>query len=149
MSEKWQPSETGYASRKVAETRANADVKMAGIDAATRMGEAALGLMTEFVRVGVSNPVVGAASAMILSDMLQRAGLISANTENAIFGVALAVVGVTAAVDVVGEIASVTDIFGSRAAPPDPLSPSATTVVFGDSPTRAQKVASALARDIA
>jgi hypothetical protein len=129
----------GYSDRKVAETLAKAQEAVAGIDLVGRIGSKAFDLLIELVRVSVANPIAGAASSIIVADILARAGIISANAEGLVDGIALGVVGVSLGTQVAGAATNIIDsidpfdIFKNGPQPTNDLAPTATVVVFGNS----------------
>lgn len=121
--------ETGYAERKVAETQAGAQTKVAAI-------EAAGGVVRELVSAAKSNPIIGCAVALIVADVLASARVITARTEAFIFIMVGTAFGVTVALEVLDTGAaiasSVNPFSGGGATAPDPselIRPSAQTVV--------------------
>lgn len=138
----------GYYNKEAAKVAAEGAATVAAISEAGATARAGLDLLKEFIKVGVSNPIVGAASAMILADILQRSKIISSNTEAVVFGVGLAAIGVQLGGEVANDVSSLidainpVDLFKQPSSPPSPLQPSAQVVVFGDS--AGEKVARAL-----
>jgi len=95
--------------------------------------EKLLDLMKEFLRTANSNPAVGIASALIITDILYRAKIIDLQTTVAVD----AMVGVLDAGEVAGavinDIESIFHIFNSNAGSNVELKPSASTIVYADS----------------
>jgi len=95
--------------------------------------EKLLDLMKEFLRTANSNPVVGIASALIVSDILYRAKIIDLQTAVAVD----VMVGVLDAGQIAGsiikDIDSIFDVFNSNAGSNVELKPSASTIVYADS----------------
>lgn len=84
------------------------------------------GILKEFIRAGISNPVIGVAGSLIMANMLYRAGVID---EATFIGIAVAV-GVSTGANAASEIIGSFIPFHQNASSTDP---SASTVVFGDS----------------
>lgn len=84
----------------------------------------ALSLLKEFIRVGISNPVMGVTAAMIMGDMAKRTGLIDSGTYDGI----LVAIGVLEAGAVASEFASFLPFHNSGS----DLNPSVSSVVFAD-----------------
>ncbi len=87
------------------------------------------GLLKEFIRAGISNPVMGVASGLIVSDILYRARIID---EATMIGIAVAI-GVSTGANAASELVSSFIPFHSSASSTDP---SASTVVFGDTESK-------------
>lgn len=81
-------------------------------------------LLREFIRAGISNPIIGVAAAIIISDILKRAGLLSLEGQTAV----LVAVGVLTAGSVITDIGNLLPFHSSASS----TEPSASTVVFGD-----------------
>lgn len=86
--------------------------------------DALIGLMKEFIRGSISNPILGVASAIFMSDILAHLGLLSKSGQTAV----MVAVGALTAGAVAEDIASFLPFHQSA---PD-LTPSASTVVFAD-----------------
>lgn len=127
-------STRGYAERQVAKTRAEADIAVAGIEAAAKVGVAGIDILKELVRIGVSNPIAGAASAIIVANILQKAKLIDPAAEGLVTKVALVVVGVEVGTTILNGITGIVDAAdpfkGSSGPQTSPLTTSVQTVVF-------------------
>jgi len=95
--------------------------------------EKLLDLMKEFLRTANSNPAVGIASALIITDILYRAKIIDLPTTIAVD----TMVGVLDAGQVTGaiinDIESIFHVFNSNAGSNVELKPSASTIVYADS----------------
>jgi hypothetical protein len=86
------------------------------------------GLLKEFIRAGISNPVMGVAGAIIVSDILKRTGVISLEGQTAV----LVAVGALTAGNVITDIGSLLPFHQNASS----TEPSASTVVFGDGGTK-------------
>lgn len=82
------------------------------------------GLLKEFIRAGISNPIIGVASTIAIGNMLKRAGFID---NEAYIGI-LVGVGVLEGANVAEGVIKAFNPFSSQGSN---LEPSATTVVFG------------------
>jgi hypothetical protein len=136
---RYTPAQTlGYAARDVAKTQANAAMTEAAIDAAARMGEKAVDFLIALLQAGTSNPLLGAAGAVITANILKRAKVIEPNAEALVdgmalglFGVSLATTGAEAAADVIAAI-DPADMFSKPAVPTNPMAPTAQVVMISN-----------------
>ena len=102
------------------------------IDVFGVFGEKALGIFDSMIQASVSNPLLGITSALVLGDILYRAKVIDIQTWTMI-GVSCGVLeGAAVAEGVIQDISDFFKVFQSQSQSPDPIQPSATTVVFGD-----------------
>lgn len=102
------------------------------IDVFGIFGEKALGIFDSMIQASVSNPLLGITSALILGDILYRAKVIDIQTWTMI-GVSTGVLeGAAVAGEIIQDVSDFFKIFQSQSQSPDPIQPSATTVVFGD-----------------
>ena len=102
------------------------------IDVFGIFGEKALGIFDSMIQASVSNPLLGITSALVLGDILYRAKVIDIQTWTMI-GVSCGVLeGAAVAEGVIQDISDFFKVFQSQSQSPDPIQPSATTVVFGD-----------------
>ena len=102
------------------------------IDVFGIFGEKALGIFDSMIQASVSNPLLGITSALVLGDILYRAKVIDIQTWTMI-GVSCGVLeGAAIAEGVIQDISDFFKVFQSQSQSPDPIQPSATTVVFGD-----------------
>lgn len=102
------------------------------IDVFGIFGEKALGIFDSMIQASVSNPLLGITSALVLGDILYRAKVIDIQTWTMI-GVSTGVLeGAAVAGSLIQDVSDFFKIFQSQSQSPDPIQPSATTVVFGD-----------------
>lgn len=83
------------------------------------------GLLKEFIRAGISNPILGTASAILVSDMLYRAGVIDKDTF-------LAIAVLTGGASLTSDATSIIGAILPWDKSSNQVTPSATTVVFAD-----------------
>lgn len=99
-------------------------------------GDKALGIFDSMIQASVSNPLLGIASALILGDILYRAHVIDIQTWTMI-GVSTGVLeGAAVAGGLIQDIGDFFKVFQSQSQSPDPIQPSASTVVFGNKDNR-------------
>ena len=102
------------------------------IDVFGIFGEKALGIFDSMIQASVSNPLLGITSALVLGDILYRAKVIDIQTWTMI-GVSCGVLeGAAVAGGIIQDVSDFFKVFQSQSQSPDPIQPSATTVVFGD-----------------
>jgi hypothetical protein len=102
------------------------------IDVFGIFGEKALGIFDSMIQASVSNPLLGITSALVLGDILYRAKVIDIQTWTMI-GVSCGVLeGAAVAGGIIQDVGDFFKVFQSQSQSPDPIQPSATTVVFGD-----------------
>jgi hypothetical protein len=122
-------SSLGYAQRKVAETTAKADVKVAELSALRDV-------ICEVIRTAKSHPIMGLTLAVVTADILEQGGVIRTDTRalvNQMCGIAF---GVSVSIEVVDGVANLIHSFESNPfggnQTPDPanlIRPSASTIV--------------------
>jgi len=96
------------------------------------LGEKTLDILDSMIQASVSNPLMGIAGSMIIGDILYRAKAIDIQTF-AMIGVSAGVLeGAGVAGGIIQDVSDFFHIFQSQSQSPDPISPSATTVVFGN-----------------
>lgn len=83
------------------------------------------GLLREFIRAGISNPILGTASAILVSDILFRTGVIDKDTF-------YAVAALTGGASVAADATSILEAILPWDKSSNQVTPSATTVVFAD-----------------
>lgn len=97
------------------------------------MGDDALKILDSMVQSSVSNPLLGITSALVIGDILYRAKVIDIQTWTMI-GVSTGVLeGAAVAGGIIQDVGDFFKVFQSQSQSPDPIQPSATTVVFGNS----------------
>lgn len=96
------------------------------------LGEKTLDILDKMVQASVSNPLLGITSALVIGDILYRAKVIDLQTWTMI-GVSTGVLeGAAVANTVLEDVAGFWKLFQSQSQSSDPITPSATTVVFGN-----------------
>ena len=112
--------------------RANNVDKNKVLDVFGVFGDKALGILDSMIQASVSNPLLGITSALVLGDILYRAKIIDIQTWTMI-GVSTGVLeGAAVAGGIIQDVADFFKVFQSQSQSPDPIQPSATTVVFGN-----------------
>jgi len=95
--------------------------------------EKLLDLMKEFLRTANSNPVVGIASALIVSDILYRAKIIDLQTAVAVDVMVGVLDGGQVAGSIIRDFESIFQFFNSGAGTNIETKPSASTIVYAES----------------
>ena len=137
MSEKSKDEEIKDLNRRIKNLyqkryRANKVDKNKVLDVFGIFGDKALGILDSMIQASVSNPLLGITSALVLGDILYRAKVIDIQTWTMI-GVSAGVLeGAAVANTVIEDVSSFFKVFQSQSQSPDPVMPSATTVVFGN-----------------
>ena len=98
----------------------------------------------ELVRASNSNPLIGLMTVFISTDILYRLKIIDVITATAIFTAAGALEGAEIAEGVITDIGDFFKVFGAQNKTPDPITPSASTIVYGGSDSDTQDMVSAL-----
>ena len=98
----------------------------------------------ELVRASNSNPLIGLMTVFITTDILYRLKVIDLATAAAIFTAAGALEGSQIANTVLTDISDFFHVFGAQNKSPDPITPSAKTIVYGSSDNNTQDMVSAL-----
>lgn len=96
------------------------------------LGEKTLDILDSAIQASVSNPLMGITSAVILADILYRAKVIDLQAVLMIYVSAGVLEGTAVANAVIQDIADFTHLFQSTQPANDPITPTATTIVFGN-----------------
>jgi hypothetical protein len=124
-------STTGYSARKIAETERTQTIGVATI-------QAVRDVLVEMLSACKANPIIGVITAVVVVDMLHRAGLITAGAYSACVTFISVAFGVTVAIEVAETgVALITGITGGGSTAPDPgelIKPVPTTLVEAANP---------------
>jgi len=105
-----------------------------------------LDLFKEFIRSANSNPVVGAVSALIITDILYRLKIIDLNTAIGVDILVGVVEGGNLAGEIIQDITDLTAFFSKRPSNLE-FTPSAHTIVYAESSSNEQLIKSLLVRE--
>jgi len=108
--------------------------------------EKLLDLFKEFLRTANSNPVVGAVSGLIVTDVLYRMKIIDLGTALGINVLIGTVEGSQIAGTIIQDLTEITQFFGKRPANLE-FTPSAHTVVYAENSSNEQLIRSLMARE--
>lgn len=100
------------------------DVQDRALDTIEQLALEIPGLLKEYIRAGISNPVMGIAGSIIISDILKRAGIISQYGQTAV----LVAVGALEAGSIIDDIGALLPFHRNATS----TEPSATSIVFAD-----------------
>jgi len=105
-----------------------------------------LDLFKEFIRSANSNPVVGAVSSLIITDILYRLKIIDLGTAIAVNILVGTVEGGNLAGEIIQDITDLTQLFGKRPSNLE-FSPSARTIVYAESSSPDSMIKALLTRE--
>jgi len=108
--------------------------------------EKLLELFKEFLRTANSNPVIGAVSGLIVTDILYRMKIIDLGTALGINVLIGTVEGSSVAGTVIQDLTEITQFFGKRPQNIE-FTPSAHTIVYAENSTDPQLIKSLMARE--
>ena len=114
------------------------------LDVLEKFGSSLGKIGIELVRASNSNPLIGLMTVFITTDILYRLKVIDLATAAAIFTAAGALEGSEIANTVLTDISDFFHVFGAQNKTPDPITPSAKTIVYGSSDNSTQDMVSAL-----
>ncbi len=127
LEERQKRAANARAMRKIKRENRNKLMEVLGV-----LGEKTLDILDSMIQASVSNPLMGIAGALVVADILYRAKVIDVATFSMI-GVSAGVLeGAAVAEGVIQEVGDFFKVFQSQSQSPDPIAPSATTVVFGN-----------------
>lgn len=96
------------------------------------LGDRVLDILDSMVQASVSNPLLGITSSAVIADILYRAKVIDIATFTMIMVSAGVLEGAAVAGEIIQDVSDFFKFFQSSAQSPDPIRPSALTVVFGN-----------------
>jgi len=135
-----------HAHNEMKRNRKKKDLEGSILDISKIGIEKLLDLFKEFLRTANSNPLIGAVSSLIMSDVLYRMKIIDLGTALGINVLVGTVEGGAIAGTIIQDITDITAFFGKRPANLD-FTPSAHTVVYAENSSNDQLIKSLLSRE--